>query len=218
MMMRLLAEAPAPEGLRKLDRRPIRGGPSSITLMGVVCSAEEQLFLWHLIAHALLQHLSGVVSRVPIKVPALTIHPAVTYHFKIGRRGFEWTGVCSKCAVFAASIWGFSGPAENCENVRFLFSFQMFWGAPKERRRRHVEKRFSKRMFLESPFLLCPFKVCSKGAPGNLKGAEKKRTLQKRPFYLDDRQITHLICARLKYDLYDFFWRCFGPASFLFLV
>ena len=27
---------------------------------------------------------------------------------------------------------------------------------------------------------------------------------------LDDRQITHLICARLKYDLYDFFRGCFG--------
>ena len=27
---------------------------------------------------------------------------------------------------------------------------------------------------------------------------------------LDERQITHLICARLKYDLYDFFRRCFG--------
>ena len=26
-------------------------------------------------------------------------------------------------------------------------------------------------------------------------------------------QITHLICARLKYDLYDFFRGCFGPAS-----
>ena len=26
---------------------------------------------------------------------------------------------------------------------------------------------------------------------------------------LDDRQITHLICARLKYDLYDFFRGCF---------
>ena len=28
----------------------------------------------------------------------------------------------------------------------------------------------------------------------------------------------NLICARLKYDLYDFFRGCFGPASFLFLV
>ena len=27
---------------------------------------------------------------------------------------------------------------------------------------------------------------------------------------LDERQITHLICARLKYDLYDFFGGCFG--------
>ena len=29
---------------------------------------------------------------------------------------------------------------------------------------------------------------------------------------LDERQIAHLICARLKYDLYDF-GGCFGPAS-----
>ena len=28
---------------------------------------------------------------------------------------------------------------------------------------------------------------------------------------LDERQITHLICARLKYDLYDFFRGVFGP-------
>ena len=30
--------------------------------------------------------------------------------------------------------------------------------APKERRRRRAEKRLSKRVFLESPFLLCPLK------------------------------------------------------------
>ena len=35
---------------------------------------------------------------------------------------------------------------------------------------------------------------------------------------LDERQITHLICARLRYDLYDFFRGCLGPASLLFLV
>ena len=28
---------------------------------------------------------------------------------------------------------------------------------------------------------------------------------------LDDRQITHLSCARLKYDLYDFLGGVFGP-------
>ena len=33
--------------------------------------------------------------------------------------------------------------------------------APKERRRRRAEKRLSKRVILESPFLLCPLKVCS---------------------------------------------------------
>ena len=33
--------------------------------------------------------------------------------------------------------------------------------APKERRRRRAEKRLYKRVFWESPFLLCPLKVCS---------------------------------------------------------
>ena len=32
------------------------------------------------------------------------------------------------------------------------------------------------------------------------------------------QKITHLICARLEYDLYDFFRGCFGPASCSFLV
>ena len=35
---------------------------------------------------------------------------------------------------------------------------------------------------------------------------------------LDERQITHLMSARLKYDLYDFSRGWFGPASFLLLV
>ena len=34
-------------------------------------------------------------------------------------------------------------------------------GAPKERRRVRAEKRLSKRVVLESPFLLCPLKVFS---------------------------------------------------------
>ena len=43
----------------------------------------------------------------------------------------------------------------------------------------------AKRAFLESPFLLCPLKVCSLNGlkdPGNLKGTENKRALQKRRF------------------------------------
>ena len=36
----------------------------------------------------------------------------------------------------------------------------LFGDAPKERRRGRAEKRLSKRVFLESPFLLCPLKVC----------------------------------------------------------
>ena len=39
------------------------------------------------------------------------------------------------------------------------------------------------------------------------------RDFQKLRSVLDEGQITHLICARLKYDLYDFFRGCFGPAS-----
>ena len=35
---------------------------------------------------------------------------------------------------------------------------------------------------------------------------------------LDERQITHLICARLKYDLYDFFRGVLGLLPMLFLV
>ena len=42
--------------------------------------------------------------------------------------------------------------------VAWQYSFD---SAPKERRRRRAERRLSKRMFLESPFLLCPLKVCS---------------------------------------------------------
>ena len=36
--------------------------------------------------------------------------------------------------------------------------------------------------------------------------------------FLDERQITHLICARLKYDLYDFFRAVLGLLPALFLV
>ena len=39
--------------------------------------------------------------------------------------------------------------------------FRRDQSAPKERRRRHAEKRSSKRVFLDSPFLLCPLKACS---------------------------------------------------------
>ena len=58
-------------------------------------------------------------------------------------------------------------------------------GAPKERRRGRAEKRLSNRVLLESPFPLCSLKVFrtfSGVLRENLKGAEKKRTLQKHPF------------------------------------
>ena len=55
---------------------------------------------------------------------------------------------------------------------------------------------------------------------GLYKGLKSKRTLGfgargsllgKGSTNLDERQITHLICARLKYDLYDFFRGVLGP-------
>ena len=41
---------------------------------------------------------------------------------------------------------------------------------------------------------------------------------QKRCDFLDNRQITHLICVRLKHLLYDFFWGVLGlfPVVFLY--
>ena len=43
----------------------------------------------------------------------------------------------------------------------FLGILSVVQSAPKERRRRRAEKRSSKRVFLESPFLLCPLRVSS---------------------------------------------------------
>ena len=40
-----------------------------------------------------------------------------------------------------------------CASLHWHYYHQ---GAPKERRRGRAEKRLSKRVFLESPFLLCP--------------------------------------------------------------
>ena len=38
-------------------------------------------------------------------------------------------------------------------------------------------------------------------------------TLSSEKVHFDEGQITHLICARLKYDLYDFFRGCFWAFS-----
>ena len=54
--------------------------------------------------------------------------------------------------------------ALNIANLHELQKQQWLWlysiqGAPKERRLGRAEKRLSKRVFLESPFLLCSLKV-----------------------------------------------------------
>ena len=83
--------------------------------------------------------------------------------------------------------------SKNCPNICFEFDSNpcsavsnsltalqpknityMNQSAPKERRRRRAEKWLSKRVFLESPFLLRPLKVCSAlNSPENLEGAEE---------------------------------------------
>ena len=50
---------------------------------------------------------------------------------------------------------------QNRSRLKLSENFERHWsiligGAPKERRRRRVKKRLSKRVFLESPFLLWP--------------------------------------------------------------
>ena len=70
-------------------------------------------------------------------------------------------------------------------------------------------------------------RVCPWDKPGLSQGQSRGRRAAQKvnvkkvyvPFSLartlgfDEGQITHLICARLKYDLYDFSRGCFGPAS-----
>ena len=57
--------------------------------------------------------------------------------------------------------WKFQG--SHPPNLYFVGNSQgedwKFGGAPKERRRRLAEKRLSKRVLLESPFLLCPLRI-----------------------------------------------------------
>ena len=48
-----------------------------------------------------------------------------------------------------------------CNFTYFVIALSEIQGAPKERRRGRAAKRLSKRVFLESPFLLCPLKAFS---------------------------------------------------------
>ena len=85
-----------------------------------------------------------------------------------------------------------------------------FGGAPKERRRRRAEKRSSKRVFLESPFPLCPLKVfmCFKRKP---QGGREETDSPKTPFWT-----TVFSARRLRRSfgplwefLSEFWWRFF---------
>ena len=86
-------------------------------------------------------------------------------------------------AVIAFGAFQFIVPKDS--SFKEVTVFKESQGAPKERRRGRAQKRLSKRVFLESPFLLCPlygFLLKHLKDSENLKGAEKKRTLQKHAF------------------------------------
>ena len=56
------------------------------------------------------------------------------------------------------NAYALQAPKKSNLGLRMSLTF-FCGGTPKERRRRRAEKRSSKRVFLESPFLLCPLKV-----------------------------------------------------------
>ena len=72
-----------------------------------------------------------------------------------------------------------------------------------------AKSHFQVRTSVPNPIFRCPPLRCRHNfALGNvtLSGVPiLGEAPETRAFKLDDRQITHLICARLKYDLYDFF-------------
>ena len=78
--------------------------------------------------------------------------------------------------------WRISGPKSLGLGSFFLPESQGFGSAPKERRRRRAEKRLSKRVFLESPFLLCTLKVFSV-LRATLGGGREETDSPKTPFW-----------------------------------
>ena len=77
---------------------------------------------------------------------------------------------------FSAMLYAFPP-----DSLRLSIHFDQVGGAPKAQRRRRAEKRSSKRIFWRVRFFSAPF-AFSGALKANLKGAEKKRTLQKHPF------------------------------------
>ena len=61
------------------------------------------------------------------------------------------------------------------DSIAKLYRARFCGRAPKERRRRRAEKRLSKRVFLKSPLLLCPLKVCSLNTRKTLRGQRRNR-------------------------------------------
>ena len=60
------------------------------------------------------------------------------------------------------------------------------------------------------PFIVFSWSFCPQWYSGSQQCPFRVPLCNWREGLLDERQITRLICARLKYDLYDFFRGCFG--------
>ena len=109
--------------------------------------------------------------------------------------GFLQTSAFPKCFLkgpFRTKIVRCSNPCYFATAVVFsirtvflpLFLGPQIQGAPKERRRGRAEKRLSKRVFLESPLLLCPLRFALKTPERSLQTLRRRRRngLSKTPF------------------------------------
>ena len=115
--------------------------------------------------------LHGAMAR-KYRAAILEVHESLIGHYTL----WQVTGLFSlplrKFDSMSLRILP-QGP-QRCCTLRF------FQGAPKERRRGRAEKRLSKRMFLESPFLLCPLKAFSKTFERSWKPKKQKDPLDNR--------------------------------------
>ena len=68
-------------------------------------------------------------------------------------------GSPSERRIYESTLAGQSPTDKLFSCIKRFSENNLYGGAPKERRRRRAEKRLSKRVFLESPFLLCSLKV-----------------------------------------------------------
>ena len=130
-----------------------------------------------------------------------------------------------ECRKWGFKRWGFKEIRGYLRKKAFFLRFLDFPGALQALRKRakKAEKadfgRFPGRAARHclNPHLLHPHLRQPKFGPHLLWTSRPLRPDAQRPKSLDELQITHLICARLKYDLYDFFRGCLGPFIYIYI-